>query len=198
MRRSAILGLAAAAVLATVSVAAAEGLRWQLGVKNETPTWIRTEGVAGKTDLSWYMTYEVENKTGAARTPTVRAVIVTETGKKHIDSGDPVVIEAVKTKLDNKDLKTASDLRKGIDDGAKVTCVATFGNVDKYAQQLDMRIYGLEDPVTMVKGKQVYEVRYWNVKYQRKGDEFRRTEDNWNVVSSGWVVEAPKADKAGN
>ena len=128
----------------------------------------------------------------------MRAVIVTDTGRNHPDTGDPVTIDAVKKKLDVKELATASDLRKGIEDGQKVKCVATFGEVDKYAHKLELRIYGLLDPVSMVKGKQVYEVKYWQVKYERKGDEFRRTEDAWTMVSSGWVTEEPKAEKSDN
>jgi hypothetical protein len=202
MRRSAILGLAAAAVLAAVlsavggaSVALADalpGLRWQLGFKNETPTWVRIPGAGDKTTIAWYMSYTVENKTGAARKPAIRAELRTDTGKTFIDGGDPLVIAAVKKALDVKEISTASDLHKGIADGAKASCVATFGDVDKYAKKIELRVYGLMDPVTMVKGKEVFEVKYWSVKYERKGDEFGRTEDKWKAMSTGWVTEEPK------
>ncbi len=196
MRRSAVLALTAVAVLGASAAAALAdalpGLRWQLGFKNETPTWIRIPAAEGKTTIAWYMSYAVENKTGAARKPAVRAELRTDTAKTFIDNGDPLVIAAVKKSLDVKELCTASDLHKGIEDGAKVSCVATFGDVDKYAKKIELRVYGLCDPVTMVKGKEVFEVRYWSVKYERKGDEFGRTEDKWTAASSGWVTEEPK------
>jgi len=190
MRRSAILGLAVAAVVA--ATAAAEGLRWELGFKHETPTWAKIQTGLDKTSIAWYMTYRVENKTGAARKPAVKVQILTDTKKTFADNGDAMVISAAKKALDVKTLSTAVDLKKGIEDGAAVDCVATFGEVDPLAKRLDLRVYGLADPITMVKGKEVYEVRYWQVIYERKGDEFSRTEDPWITVSSGWKTEEEK------
>ena len=161
MRRSAILGLAAAAILCVAGAAAAEGLRWQLGYRNDVPAWVRIPGVGDKTTISWYMTWEVENRTGAARKPSVRTLLLTDTGKTFPDSGDPLTVEAVKKALQVKEIAIAADLRKGIDDAAKVKGVATFGDVDKFAKKVELRVYGLLDPVTMVKGKQVYEVKFW-------------------------------------
>jgi len=194
MRRSAILGLAAAAVLAAASLAAAEGLRWELGFKHDTPSWVRIPA-GEKTVISWYMTYEVENRTGGTRQPAVRAVLLTDTNKQIGDCGCPLTLKAVKAKTGAKEYGTASDLRKGIEDGKKASCLATFGPVDDLAKRIELRVYGLMDPVTMVKGKQIYEERYWSAKYERKGDEFGRTEDPWKLVSSGWATEEPKAGK---
>lgn len=191
MRRSAILGLAAAAVLAVASGAAADGLRWQLGFKNDTPSWVRVPAGEGKTAISWYMTYRVENATGAARKPAVRATLLTDTGREFPDSGDPLTVRAAREKTGLKDLATAASLRDGIEDGKKVTCVAAFGQVDNHAKKMEVRVYGLMDPVTTVKGKQVNEVIYWSAKYERRGDEFGRTEDPWKLLSSGWVKEEP-------
>ncbi len=200
-----VLGLAAVAVVGASLLSGAgalaladgmPGLRWKLGVKNETPTWIRVSAAEGKTSIAWYMRYTVENKTGAARKPTVRAELKTDTAKTFVDNGDPLVMKAVKEKLQVKEFTTAQDLLKGIDDGASKDCLASFGDVDKYAKKIELRIYGLMDPVTMVKGKEVFEVVYWSVKYERKGDEFNRTEDAWKQISSGWVTEEPpKKDK---
>ena len=191
MRRSAILGLAAAAALSAAAVAA-EGLRWELGFKHETPTWAKVQVTAEKTAVCWYMTYQVENKTGAARKPAVRVEILTDTKKTFRDNADPLTISAAKKALDVKEIATAGDLKKGIEDGATVKCIATFGEVDNLAKQLELRVYGLMDPITMVKGKEVFEIKYWQVTYQRKGDEFGRTEDAWKVVSSGWKTEETK------
>ena len=195
MRRSAILGLAAAAVLAVASAAVAEGLRWELGIKHDTPSWVRVPAGDGKTALSWLMTYQVENKSGAARKPSVRAELRTDTSKTFGDSGDPLTVKAAKTKTGTKDLCTAADLRAGIEDGKTVACVATFGAVDDLAKKIELRVYGLMDPVSMVKGKQVYEEKYWQAKYERKGDEFGRTEDAWKLVSCGWMMEEAKGGK---
>ena len=195
MRRSALFGLAAAALLSAASVAAAEGLRWQLGFRHATPTWIKVQDAGESSTVRWYMTYTVENRTGEARKPVIRAEIRTDTGKTFGDTGDPRTIAAFKKAANLDEVATFLDLRKGIEDGKAVKCIATFGRVDDYATKLELRVYGLEDPVTMVKGKQVFEVRYWSVQYERKGDEFRRTEDPWKTVSSGWVVEAPKEEK---
>lgn len=191
MRRSAIWGLAAAAVMAAGAVAA-EGLRWELGFKHATPTWAKIQVAADKTAIAWYMTYQVENKTGSARKPAIRAELLTDTKKTFRDNADPLVIKAAKKALDVTEISTAGDLKKGIEDGATVKCVATFGEVDNEAKRLELRVYGLMDPVTMVKGKEVFEVKYWQVIYERKGDEFGRTEDAWKAVSSGWKTEEEK------
>ena len=188
MRRSAMWGLAAVA-LASAAAVAGEGLRWELGFKHATPTWAKIQVSADKTAVAWYMAYDVENKTGAARKPAVRCEIRTDTKKTFSDNADPLVIAAAKRALDVKEIATAADLKKGIEDGAKVKCVATFGAVDDEAKKLELRVYGLMDPVTMVKGKEVFEVKYWQVIYERKGDEFGRTEDPWKTVSSGWKTE---------
>jgi hypothetical protein len=192
MRRSAIWGLAAAAALCASAVAA-DALRWELGFKHETPTWAKIKLAEDKTAIHWYMTYTVENKTGAVRKPSVRAEILTDTKKTHRDDSNPLVLSEVKKSLGVKEIATAGDLKKGIENDATVKCVATFGEVDKHAKKLELRVYGLMDPVTMVKGKEVYEVKYWQVVYERKGDEFNRTEDPWKVVSSGWKTEEPAA-----
>jgi hypothetical protein len=177
MSRSAVAGLAAGVLLGAAAVAG--GLRWELGFKCETPTWVKVTGTGEKASIEWYMLYDVENKTGETRKPALRAEIRTDTGKTFADTVDPLTIAAVKKKGDEKELSTSADLRNGIDDGKKLRCIATFGHVDDYAKKLELRVYGLCDPVTQVKGKEVYEVRYWQVKYERKGDEFNRTEDAW-------------------
>lgn len=200
MRRSTILGLAAAAVLAAASVAAApaiaEGLRWELGFKHDTPSWVRIPAGEGKTAISWYVTCTVENRTGAARKPAVRAVLLTDTKKEITDCGCPLTLKAVRVRTGNRDLVLAGDLHSGgIEDGKAVAAVATFGAVDDQAKRIELRVYGLVDPVSMVKGKQVNEVKYWQAKYERKGDEFGRTEDPWKCLSSGWVTEPVKDAK---
>ena len=197
MRRSAILGLAAAAVMAVSGVAAladGPGLRWELGFKHETPTWVKIQVEKAKTRVAWYMTYQVENATGATRKPAIRAVLLADTVRNNEfkDTCDAGTVKAVKEATGVKEYSTAIDLRAGIDDGKKVACVATFGAVNDEAKKIELRVYGLMDPVNQVNGKEVYEVKYWSAKYERKGDEFQRTEDKWKLVSSGWVVEESK------
>lgn len=191
-----LTAFAAAAVLAAASLAVADGpgLRWELGFKHDTPSWVKIEGTGGKSAVKWYMTYRVENATGAARKPAVRAVLLADTVRNNEfpDTGDAATVKAVKEKTGAKELSTAADLRAGIEDGKTVSCVATFGGLNDEAKKFELRVYGLMDPVTQVKGKEVFEVKYWSAKYERKGDEFQRTEDPWKLVSSGWVTEEPK------
>ena len=192
MRRSAILGLSAAVVLAAASAAVA-GLRWQLGIKTETPSWVKVnDGPGERTRVAWYGIYTVENKTGETRKPTVRCEIHTDTKKVFRDDGDALAIRALKKRAGNENLATAVDLRAGIENDKSVRCVATFGAVDDRAKKLELRVYGLHDPVHQVKGKLVHEIRYWRVQYERPGDEFGRTEDAWKTTSSGWVTEEPE------
>ena len=192
MSRSAIAGLAVGALLGLAAAGVAAGLRWELGLKAATPTWVKIQGAGDRTTIAWYMLYDVENRTGETRKPVVRVEIRTDTDKTFGDTGDPLTISAVKKEKEIKDLCTAADLRGGLEDGKAAKCIATFGDLDKYAKKLELRLYGLCDPVTMVKGKEVYETRYWQVKYERKGDEFGRTEDSWKQISAMWVVEEPK------
>ncbi len=194
MRRSALLGIAVAALVAVSSAAAAAALRWKLGLKHDTPSWVRVPAEGGKTRVAWYMTYAVENRTGEERKPTLRIEIRGPKDAVYRDSCDAAIKAATEKKTGAKDLATASDLRKdGVADGASKSCVATFSDVDDHADALELRIYGLMDPVDVVQGKRFNDIRYWQVKYERKGDEFRRAEDPWKAVSSGWVVEKREA-----
>ena len=196
MRRSTLFGLVAAAVLCVAGVAgiaAADGPRWSLGYSHDTPTWVRVPSMPGRSAIVWAMTYTVENKSGASRSPTLRTEIRTETGKTYGDSGDPLALAALKRKIGVKEISTAADLKAGLDDGAAVKCAATFGAIDDRAHSLELRVYGLADAISVVRGRKFYEVKYWRVLYERKGDEFRRAEDPWKLVSSGWVVESTEA-----
>ncbi|MHC4923140.1 MAG: hypothetical protein ACYTG4_03565 [Planctomycetota bacterium] len=189
MRRSLILGLASVAVMAFATAAVADGLRWKLNFNHETPTWVRIPAAEGRTRVSWFMQYTVENKSGDTRKPLVRIEAHTDTKKVYRDSNDPRTMKAAKKKLKNDKLKSSWSLRKGVADGAKVNCIAAFGAVDDLAKQMEVRVYGLEDTVNQIDGKKYNEVRYWKAVYTRKGDEFKRTEDNWKLKSSGWVTE---------
>jgi len=190
MRRSVLLGLAAAVVLSVATVAVADGLRWKLGFQHETPAWVKIPRAGSATRVVWYASWEVENKTGDVRKPAVQAKILTDTEKTFPDTADPGTVTAVKKLTGAETLATTYDLRRGVAKDATVKGISTFGAVDDLAKKLELRVYGLMDPVTMVNGKKIHEVIYWSAKYERKGDEFGRTEDAWKKVSEGWVTES--------
>ncbi len=190
MRRSWLLGLAATTVVAAASIAAADVVRWSLKLEHGAPEWVRISAGTDGTRVAWYMSYSLSNASGAARKPMVRVELRTDTDKVYGDNGDARVVAAVKKATGDKSLVTAFDVARGIGDGDTVKCVASFGEVDNMAHAAELRVYGLMDAIDTVAGKKYREVRYWRVKYQRKGDEFRRTEDKWKAVESGWVVES--------
>jgi hypothetical protein len=191
MRRSVTLGLAAMTFIGVAAaVAAADSIRWTLHYRNEAPTWVTVPAAGGKTKVAWVMAWTVTNKTGAERTPSVHMTLHGPKDQVFADGQDAAAVAAAKRKWKVETLATASSLKKGIADGAEVKGVATFGAVDDLAKEVELRVHGLRDNLDTVAGKTFHETSYWSVKYQRKGDEFRRTEDAWKEVSSGWVVES--------
>jgi hypothetical protein len=62
--------------------------------------------------------------------------------------------------------------------GASVQCVANFGSLDPNADEFDVRVYGLWDPVVRTRQGRVYkESRILVMHFTRKGDEYGRNED---------------------
>jgi hypothetical protein len=189
MRRSVTLGFAAMALVAAAGAAvAADSLRWTLGFRNDAPSWVLVPAGGGKTKVAWVMGWTVTNKTGAKREPEVRVEILGPKDRTFADTLDPLSLAAARRKWGVKELSLTTDLRKGVADGATVNGVSTFGALDDHAKEFELRVHGLRDPLDLVDGKTFHEKSYWSVKYTRRGDEFRRSEDPWKQVSSGWVV----------
>ena len=68
--------------------------------------------------------------------------------------------------------------------------LAHFGRIDPNADELEVRVYGLFDPVWRDrKGNVFSERRVLVLKYRRYGDEYNRPDDAISLVSTSQEVE---------
>ena len=79
--------------------------------------------------------------------------------------------------------------------GASVDGLANFGRIDPNADDLEVRVYGLFDPVWRDRKGNVYsERRVLVLTYGRQGDEYNRQDDPITLVSGVEATGPPGSD----
>ncbi len=68
--------------------------------------------------------------------------------------------------------------------------MAIFHDLDPEMDRMDVRIYGLVDPVDDRGTVRYVERKALSLKYERLGDEYRHTEDRLRLMKKEWVVES--------
>ena len=184
----AVLGLLAADVTGD-SRAEAAG-RWRLDFAGGT----LSHAVLTATDGSsshYYLTYTVTNGMEEAREARIRIELRTDTDKTYRDRYDAAVVAKAEKNLKKEGLSSTFGLRKeALESGSAKEAIAVFGELDPDADELEVRVYGLWDPIYRdLKGRTWSERRVLVLKYERPGDEYRRTEDTIRFVSSKQEVE---------
>jgi len=140
----------------------------------------------------YYVTYSLENARDEATTPKLRIELRTETDKTYGDHFDARTTEAVTEAAgDDADYLSAAKIRASeLAADASVDGLAHFGRIDPNADDLEVRIYGLFDPVWRdAKGNVFSERRVLVLTYQRRGDEYSRPDDAISLVSTSQEVE---------
>ena len=152
-------------------------------------------------EARYYLKYRLSNASGAEETPRIKLVLTTDTGKRYVDYRDAAVMKALKASSASKQAPaTASSLRKAAmaADG-EADAVAVFGAIDPNADELQVRVYGLWQPIIRDrKGRKFLERRVLVLDYSRSGDEYNRHDDPIKLVKSseeveGDPVEIPRA-----
>lgn len=139
----------------------------------------------------YYLRYEVKNGTDAARTPRIRLALQTETGKTHGDHYDGAAFRAVAKRAHKTSIDSTLRLRSSeLEAGASGDAMAQFGRIDPNADNFEVRVYGLWDPIVRDRRGVVWsERRVLVLKYARTGDEYRRHEDPIRFVGKSQEVE---------
>jgi hypothetical protein len=173
--------------------AEAEG-RWRLDF--EPGDFANVVTRTGKKDSAqYYLSYTVKNGGDEAREARLRIELRTETAKTYADRYDAAASRAY---AKAKGLKMAPSstfgLRKSpLAAGAKVAGLATFGSIDPNADKLQVRVYGLWDPIVKDdKGHVWAERRVLVLDYERRGDEYRRAEDTIMLKSKKSELEGER------
>lgn len=140
----------------------------------------------------YYMAYTVENGRDEAARPKLRIELRTETDKTYGDHHNGAVAKAA-AKAESKDggFKSTSQVRAAdLAAGASADGLAQFGAIDPNADYLEVRVYGLFDPVTRDrKGNLFSENRVLVLNFRRYGDEYNRHEDAIKLVSTSEELE---------
>jgi hypothetical protein len=181
----------AATVAAFVGSATADAAgRWRLDFTAGEFSYV----VAGKgrsSRVQYILPYTVTNGSEGTRAPRLRIEVRTDTDKTFGDHFDGRAFQAAKKKLGKKAISSTAQLRsQELDTGATAEGLAHFGRMDDHADGLEVRVYGLWDPVVRDRtGKLWDETRVLVIKYRRYGDEYRRYEDKIYLESSTPIVE---------
>lgn len=181
---AAVAGLVAGVVAATPSADAA-GLRlldFQAG---------RFSNVITGGKASYYLTYTLANSRDEATRPKLRIELRTETDKTYGDHYDSRAYTAAAEANDHEGYVSAAKIRSAdMAAGASADGLAHFGRIDPNADFLEVRVYGLFDPVWRDRKGNVYsERRVLVLQYRRYGDEYNRPDDPITLVSTSQEVE---------
>jgi hypothetical protein len=139
----------------------------------------------------YYLTYSLTNPREEATRPKLRIELRTDTEMTYGDHFDARTSTAVAEVTGNDDYKPASKIRaESLDGGAAVQGLAHFGRIDPNADGLEVRVYGLFDPVWRDRKGNVFSERHVLVlNYKRQGDEYNRQDDPIHLVSSSQETE---------
>jgi hypothetical protein len=147
--------------------------------------------VIANNSAQYYLTYTLKNTGDKAARPKLRIELRTETDETYGDHYNAAAAAAAAKAVGSDDLKSTAQLR-GADLGADSSAsgLAQFGRIDPNADFLEVRVYGLFDPVTRDrKGNVFSENRVLVLNFRRYGDEYNRHEDAITLVSSSEELE---------
>jgi hypothetical protein len=198
------VALTAALIAPTVTGTASDGAlfsaraeaagRWRLDFEpGDFGNVVTRTGTKDRTQ--YYLSYSVKNGTDEALDARLRIELRTETKKTYPDRYDAAASRAY---AKAKGLKTAPSstfgLRKSaMAAGSMANGLATFGSLDPNADKLQVRVYGLWDPIVKDDKGQVWaERRVLVLNYERAGDEYRRSEDTITLKSTKTEIEGDR------
>lgn len=191
MKKHLLLGVAAVAIVAgaafSVAGRAVAGGRQLLDLKYGALQAVFADvkpGDKGKT--AYVLDYKLTNAGTEGVKPVLHFVLKTETDKTFADHYDASAFRAATRALGLKsDLTSTASIRAGtIEKGATADGLANFGAIDPNADDFQVRVYGLYDPVFRDKqGRTWSERRVLVLSYSRTGDEYDRQNDEIRLTS---------------
>lgn len=190
-----LFALAAAATLAVAATASFEPAsaagRWRLDFEPGEFTYVVVGPNDGTGKVEYYLPYTVSNGSADAVNPRLRLEVRTETKKTFGDRFSARAYKAIAKSQRKKSVSSTFQLREtSLEKGNSASAAAHFGAMDDHADELEVRVYGLWNPVYVEKdGKRWRENRYLSLKYRRYGDEYRRYEDKIELLERNVVVE---------
>ncbi len=191
MKRSlvaaALLGAGLLTALASSDPAGAQSARWRLDFEPGDFTFVVAgPASSGSGRAQYYLPYTVSNGTDSARRPRLRLEVRTETKKTFGDFYDADAYRAIAKDLRAKSVKSTAMLRGAdLESGKSTSAAAHFGTMDDNADNLEVRVYGLWDPIIHDRrGKTWVENRVRVLKYRRYGDEYKRYLDQISLEST--------------
>ncbi len=176
---------------------------------------IIVEHAMGKSRLDWYLIYRVTNK-GKVEHPfrlnlfaksdknatyadipldAVERTVERRVGKALCSKADlfKVLTKLMDLKDDQAAEKAALEKKlkelQTIKPGESKLCIATFGELDRNADDVTITVYNLTDfiGVSMKQGKKILEQYVLQLDYRIPGDEFRMAEDVFKFVGRKWI-----------
>lgn len=191
---AAALALVGASVAALSSGDAVAGARTRIDFDPGTFSYALVAPRDGVGRVQYYLPYTVKNTADDEQTPRLRIEVRTETKKTFGDHFDAKAYEAIAKDMRTKSVPCTFDLRKSaLAGGATASAAAHFGRMDDNADELEVRVYGLWDPVYRDKrGVRWRENRVLVLKYRRYGDEYSRYEDKIHLMSRSTEIEGTR------
>ncbi len=181
----AVVGLIAVAGMSAPSADAA-------GIRLMNFTAGEMDNAISNGQASYYLTYTVENARDEAARPKLRVEVRTETDKTYGDRYDAAASKAAAAANKQKGGYSSTTQIRGADlaAGASKDGLAQFGRIDPNADYLEVRVYGLFDPITRdPKGNLYSENRVLVLNYRRYGDEYNRQDDAITLVSTKEILD---------
>jgi hypothetical protein len=188
-----VVAVAAAAI--TSSDSASAEARWRLDFEPGEFSYVVVGPNNGTGRVQYFLPYTVKNDSEGERAPGLRLEVRTETKKTFGDHFGARAYKAIAKDLKKKKVSSTFQLRsKKLAKGDSAEGSAHFGRMDDNADELEVRVYGLWNPVyNDKKGKRWRENRVLVLKYRRYGDEYRRYEDKISLVSRSTEVEGTRS-----
>jgi len=163
---------------------------WKLGVTVDPLRPVSIERPGATPRVVWYATITLKNDTGATRTPTVVAKLVTDTEKTCAAGFDPAALAAVQKAAG--DATPLYDWKDPLENGASKKVFVFFGDVDRYANFLEVRLAGVASALSRNRNEWFEQQVEHRTKFHRPGSENRTTDHPVVFVSSEWVVLSKK------
>ncbi len=169
---------------------------WQLDLTYQTPRLISIEGIGGRPQWFWYMTYKVVNNTGRERLFIPEVTIATDAGDI-ISAGTDVpatVFTAIRQKLDNPLLESSIDvvgkLLQG-EDLAKET-VAIWPAFDHDVDQVNIFITGVSGETAIIQHPRTGETltlrKTLMLRYATPGTDVPPRDQDIQPAGEQWVM----------
>lgn len=202
MKKTALLGVSLFAFLILATPGAAYD-RYQMDFEVGQPKVVIVTDALGKGTPFMYVTFKVTNNTGKERVLSLSILARSDT-KKRIEGEDRKVevragfdaraMKAILKKERKKKLLSMAGVQGTIKPGETKEAVAIFPQPDPEMDRMELRVYGLVDPIDVVDGKRFHEVKVLSLHYVRPGDEFGHTGDAIKFSKKKWVIEGERKE----